>query len=80
MTNQTPYRNTGNCSPVNQLYQKCKFGKTEFFYGGREVGCTSFQTPRPKCERQSYATSTRKALATPYPSLKVMTREREGKD
>jgi len=71
MTNQTPYRNTGNCSPVNQLYQKCKFGKTE---------CTSFQTPRPKCERQSYATSTRKALATPYPTLKVMTREREGKD
>jgi len=24
------------------------FGKTEFFYGGREVGCTPFQTLKPK--------------------------------
>jgi len=70
MTNQTPTRNTGNCSPVKQLYQKLDFGKTEFFYGGREVGCTSFQTLRPNCKRQSYATNTRKALATPYPKSK----------
>jgi hypothetical protein len=75
MTNQTPTRNTGNCSPVNQLYQKL-----HFFYGGRDVGCTSFQTLRPNHAGKREVTSTRKALATPYPTLKVMTRERGGKD
>jgi len=53
MTNQTPTRNTGNCSPVKQLYQKLDFWKNRilekrnFSMGGEMWGAPLFRPSDP---------------------------------
>jgi hypothetical protein len=69
MTNQTPTRNTGNCSPVKQLYQKLDFWKNRIFLWGARSGVHLFSDPQTQMMGQKTSDKHTQSIGNPLPKI-----------